>query len=382
VAQMLEPLDSETMYITPEMTRGFQAGSGAATAGIGVNLRKEVRTDLVQVVTPLKNGAAYRAGIRAGDVITQLIREVDSDGRPLRPAEVVRMQGLALKDVVKKLQGRAGTKIKVVVRREGIDQPLTFEMVRGQVRTESVLGFRRRADDNWEFLIDPVRQIGYVRLSQFDVNSAKDLGAVLEELRRRGMKGLVLDLRFNKGGLLTTSIDVADLFITDSVIVSVRPFKDPPISYVSQKKGSYCDFPLVCLINNWTAAGSEIVAACLQDHHRAVLVGERSYGLGIIKSIMPFDEGYLQLTTAVFERASGRNFDKATTSGSSEDAWGVRPDWGLALELSAKERADLEDNLRETEIIRRHDRPYEAAKFRDRQLEMALEHLRKTLQRP
>jgi carboxyl-terminal processing protease len=199
----------------------------------------------------------------------------------------------------------------------------------------------------------------------------RDLSRVLADLRGRGMKALILDLRFNQGGLLTTSTNVADLLTDDGLIVTVHPRGQKPVEFRGQHPGSLLDFPVVCLINGMSAAGTEIVAACLQDAKRAVVMGERSYGAGSVQNVFDFDGGELKLTTAVFTRPSGRNLDKGNSSGTPEDDWGVVPDKGFILNLSEKERADLEDSLKDLETIppRTPDRP-------DRQLQMALRHLR------
>src|SRR5205807_6656256 len=140
----------------------------------------------------------------------------------------------------------------------------------------------------------------------------------------------------------------------------------------------YHEFTIVCLINGGSASGSEIVSASLQDHGRARIVGERSYGKGSVQNIQPFGDGELKLTTASFWRPSGRNLNKSSTAGKEDDEWGVKPDKGYLLELSRKEREDLYEHLHNTEIIPRRDRPAKPklTEFKDRQLDMALNYLR------
>src|SRR5205085_5268284 len=139
-------------------------------------------------------------------------------------------------------------------------------------------------------------------------------------------KGFVLDLSFNSGGLLTSAVEISDRFIDDGLIVTMKPRVGKPSVFMGESEGSLLDFPMVCLINGGSASGSEIVSACLQDHNRAVIIGERSYGKGSVQNIQPFEGGDLKLTTASFWRPNGRNLNKSSTDGKDSDVWGVVPD--------------------------------------------------------
>jgi carboxyl-terminal processing protease len=213
-------------------------------------------------------------------------------------------------------------------------------------------------------------------LTTFARNTFDDLRRAMATLAEQGIKGIILDLRFNPGGLLQSAVDISDLFIDDGLIVSIRPRVGREDRYTGKHRGSLLDFPMVCLVNGYSASGSEIVSAALQDHSRAYIIGERSYGKGSVQNIRNFDGGEVKLTTASFWRPSGRNLNKASTSGKDEDEWGVTPD--KIVRLSHKERDDLAEYQRNTEIIQRKDRPGRTAKpeFKDRQLEAALEYLR------
>jgi carboxyl-terminal processing protease len=178
---------------------------------------------------------------------------------------------------------------------------------------------------------------------------------------------------------LTSAVEISDLFIDDGLIVTIKqPRASRAAPYNGQSEGSYLDFPMVCLVNNTSASGSEIVAACLQDHGRAVIMGERSYGKGSVQNIQPFEGGELKLTTASFWRPNGKNLNKSSTSGKEDEDWGVSPNPGHALKLSEKEREQLYDHLHEAEIIQGRDIQAKEKKtqFKDRQLEKALEYLR------
>ncbi len=212
-----------------------------------------------------------------------------------------------------------------------MDHPLDFEIVRGKVQVESVLGVKRNRNDSWDFVLDPENRICYVRLTNFARNTADDLTRVMEYLKNTGgIKGLILDLRFNPGGLLTSAVTISDLFIDDGLIVTIRPRVGREQSYTGEHEGSLLDFPMVCLVNGHSASGSEIVSACLQDHKRALIVGERSYGKGSVQNIQPFEDGELKLTTASFWRPNGKNLNRSSTSGKEDAEWGVTPDRGYS----------------------------------------------------
>ena len=204
----------------------------------------------------------------------------------------------------------------------------------------------------------------------------------MKKLSKEGVKGFILDLRFNPGGLLDSAIKISDLFIDDGLIVTIRHRDGTETSYVGRSDGSYTTFPMVCLINSGSASASEIVSACLQDHGRAIIMGSRSFGKGSVQTIHPFDnQSIVKLTTATFWRPNGRNLNKASTKGRDEDEWGVTPNKGYEIKLSKKEENDLFDHQRESEIIRGSPPPTTPTseakdEFRDRQLEMALEYLR------
>ena len=196
--------------------------------------------------------------------------------------------------------------------------------------------------------------------------------------KKKEVKGFILDLRFNPGGLLDSAVKISDLFIDDGLIVTVRPRLEKEVAFPGEHDGSHLDFPMACLVNGGSASGSEIVAACLQDHHRAIIIGERSYGKGSVQNIQPFEGGNLKMTTASFWRPSGKNLNKSSTGGKDDDEWGVLPDKGFQIKLTRKERDDLFEYQHNLEIIPRPDRPAKETKpqFKDKQMDAALEYLR------
>lgn len=382
IQTMLSHLDPYTNYIDAEMLARFKQDTQGRFSGIGIQIRKDATTDALLVVTPIKGSPAYHAGIKAGDLITKVIRPVDSQGKPLSPPEELYTKDLSLSDAVKKILGQPGTKVKLIIQREGEKEPREFEITRGTVEVESVLGHQRKDNDEWDYVIDPENRIAYVRLTSFQRNSFRDLRRVVYELSKEpgGIKGFVFDLRFNPGGLLDSAVRISDLFIDDGLIVSIRPRVGRELPYSGESEGSFLDFPMVCLINGGSASGSEIVAACLQDHNRAVIMGERSYGKGSVQNIADFEStgGQIKLTTATYWRPSGKNINKSSTKGSEDEDWGVLPEKPYLLKLTPKERDELAEHLRDAEVIQRRDIAPKEPKsaFQDKQLDMALEYLR------
>jgi C-terminal peptidase prc len=377
----LVKLDPYTTYIDPETVKRFEVEYKGEFDGIGVQIRKDSATDMLQVVTPIKGSPSYRIGLKAGDLITTVTREVDSLGNQLDKPEVILTKDVSLNDAVKKILGKAGTKVKLTVQREGEQKPLEFEIERGRIELESVFGVKRTEDDTWDYWLDKDAKIGYVRLSNFARNTASDLKRTVSDLRQQGMKGLVIDLRFNPGGLLESSRQICELFVgRGRQIVEIKqPRKDRRDLMVAHAAGyDRSAFEMVVLVNGYSASASEIVSACLQDHNRALIVGERSYGKGSVQNIQEFDGGQIKVTIASFWRPSGKNLNKSSTGGKEDEEWGVKPDSGYNIELSRKEREDLAEAQKNSEIIPRRDRPAKEPKtdFKDRQLDTALKYLR------
>jgi carboxyl-terminal processing protease len=380
---MLAKLDRHTDYIDPELVQRLSNDLEGQFYGIGVQIRKNNIRDQLQVVTPIYGSPAYKKGLKANDIITTIIREVDSEGKPLPKSETLPTKGMTTEEAVKKILGREGSPVKLLIEREGAKEPIAFNLIRGKVEVESVLGHKRNSDDTWNYVVDPENKICYVRLTQFSRNTSRDLEKVMKALYKAGIKGFILDLRFNPGGRLEQAVKISDLFMDDGLIVSIKPRSGAETSYVGKSDGSYTTFPMVCLVNGGSASASEIVSACLQDHARAVVIGTRSYGKGSVQTIFPFDTGgQIKVTTATFWRPNGHNLNKASTKGGDEEEWGVLPSSGYEIKLTPKELSELQDHLRDTEIIRdpvTNDGTTslkEKLDFQDRQLEAALNYLR------
>jgi carboxyl-terminal processing protease len=316
--------------------------------------------------------------MQSGDLITAITRREDDKGRLLDPPEVTSTKGLPLDSVTKRLIGLTRTQVKLTVQRPGVDHPLEFTISRGAIVPETVVGLQRNPDDSWDYFADREKRIGYIRLITFARTTGRDLEAVLKTMTEKGLGGLVLDLRQNTGGFLDTAVAIARLFIDSGSVVTLRGRDRRERPYNAERKGSYVGFPMVCLINDITASGSEIVAACLQDHGRATVMGERSAGVASVQNLYDFDGGQLKVTTDSFWRPSGKGLDKSVTSGKEEEEWGVLPDSAYSFKLPSHEKKELVDHLANSLIIPPRDRPSQKidTKFHDRVLEGALEYLR------
>jgi carboxyl-terminal processing protease len=205
-------------------------------------------------------------------------------------------------------------------------------------------------------MLDHDKKIGYIRLTAFSRETSADLEKALEELTTEHMRGLVLDLRFNPGGLLKSATDIADLFVTDGVIVSTEGRNTPRRVVTAKKPGTFEGFPMVVLVNRYSASASEIVSACLQDHHRAVIIGERTWGKGSVQNVIDLEDGRsaLKLTTARYLRPNGHNIHRLKDAKES-DEWGVMPDKGYDLKLPDQELGQLIRNRRDRDIVLVHD---------------------------
>jgi carboxyl-terminal processing protease len=221
---------------------------------------------------------------------------------------------------------------------EGSEEPETISITRAIIEIPSVLGDHRKPDGHWDFMLDKDKKIGYVRVTGFMQNTVDELKTALAQLKDEGAKGLILDLRDDPGGLLSAAVEVSDLFLDKGEIVSTKGRNTLPRSFSAQKDGLYEDIPMVVLVNQNSASASEIVSAALQDHKRAAIVGQRSYGKGSVQNILELEDGnsVLKLTVASYYRPSGENIHRFKNARNS-DKWGVSPDKGLEVKLTTRE---------------------------------------------
>ncbi len=342
---MVRQLDPHSEYISPEEVQRFQEELDQEFGGIGIVVEINATTRRLTVLSPLPDTPAFSAGMRAGDVIL-VINDQSTEG-------------FQISDAVGLMRGDPGTTLTLTTRHAGATQLLELKLTRAIIPIASVLGDSRNPDGSWRFTLQKHPRIGYIRLVGFGEQTADELSDTIRSLESR-IDGLIIELRGNGGGLLNAAVAVCDLFIDQGTIVSIRG-RDPRgwRDYTaSPTKTLLSSLPIVVLIDGYSASASEIMAACLQDSGRAIIVGERSWGKGTVQNILPFEGGKsaLKLTVATYWRPNGRNIHRHRDM-TENDAWGVSPDEGYEVKLTDEQYRQV--------VKARHDRDYVRSEAKD-----------------
>lgn len=321
---MLQSLDQHSSFINTGEWKQFRRHIEGKFGGIGIQVGVDPETRRLKVIAPMVGTPAYEAGVLAGDQIMEI------DGKTT--------EGMTPDKAVEVLTGRPGTDVKLTVLHEETEETETVSITRSIIELPSVLGDQRRPDDQYDFMLDKDKKIGYVRITGFVQNTAEELRKALEQLREEGVKGLILDLRDDPGGLLTSAVEISDMFLEKGKVVSTEGRNTIPKTFLAQKDSPYEDLPLVVLINQNSASASEIVSAALQDNGRATVIGQRSYGKGSVQNILELEDGssVLKLTVASYHRPNGDNIHRFRDSKAS-DKWGVSPSPGMEVKLTPRE---------------------------------------------
>jgi carboxyl-terminal processing protease len=334
---MLETLDPHSAFYTPEMYKEMQEETKGRFEGLGIEIT--LKEGILTVVAPIEGTPASKAGILAGDLIVKI------DGEPTK--------NLTLMDSVKRLRGPKGTKVTITIMREGFTKPKDVPLTRDVIPIRSV---RYEVMEN---------QYGYIRLSHFQDKTDSEFGKALKavETDSKGpLKGLILDLRNNPGGLLDQAVKVSDRFVDSGVIVSIDGRREEQkMKFYAHAQGTMSRYPLVVLINNGSASGSEIVAGAIQDYGRGLLVGTQTFGKGSVQTIFPLKDGSgLRLTTAKYYTPNGRSIHNK----------GIAPD--IVVEPPKPEEEKPATPNKEKEKAKKEEK-----KPPDLQLNRALELLKK-----
>jgi carboxyl-terminal processing protease len=349
VKGMLRGLDPHSSFLTRDEYSEMQVDTKGAFGGIGIEIG--IKEGVLTVISPIEDTPAFRAGVKAGDMIIKINDKLTKD--------------MTLSDAVKLMRGPKGTDVTIWIMREGFDELKPFELTRAIIKIKSV---RSRVLEEG---------FGYVRIAQFQENTTTELEKALKEFASKtgGLKGLVLDLRNNPGGLLQQAVRVSDLFLKSGVIVSTKgraPGQD--MSFEAKSAGTHTGFPIIVIVNHGSASASEIVAGALQDHDKAVILGTRTFGKGSVQTIIPLADGSaVRLTTSKYY----------TPSGTSIQAKGIEPDIVVGEEVREHiKEEDLEGHLEEEappedeEKIKVEEKTAARVGGEDIQLKRALDYLK------
>jgi len=320
---MLRELDPHSSFLKPEDYKELQIETKGKFGGLGIEIT--IRDNILTVVSPLEDTPADKAGIQANDQIIKI------DDQPT--------QDMSLMDAVQKMRGPKGSKVKLTILRKGMQKPLEVELVRDIISIQSVKSHA----------LEP--GFGYVRISSFQSGTAADLRKALTQLETEnsGLQGLILDLRNDPGGLLDQAVEVSDEFLDGGLIVYTGGrLENQKMRFEAHKKSKPFAFPIVVLVNSGSASASEIVAGALQDHKRAIVMGEQTFGKGSVQTVIPLNDGSaLRLTTSLYYTPSGRSIQ----------AKGITPDIIVRKENSKSEEAQGDDltRIREKDLPRHFD---------------------------
>ncbi len=308
---MLQGLDPHSSFMTPENYKEMQVETRGSFGGIGIEIG--IRDEMLTVIAPLEDTPAFRAGIKAGDKIIKI--------------EDKFTKGMTLFDAVKLMRGKRGTDITISIMRKGFKNPQPYTITRDVIKIKSVK-FRELEDG-----------FGYIRIAQFKEKTSSEVEEALKKLGSRDgrLKGLILDLRNDPGGLLTKAVEVADKFLTSGLIVYTKGrVVNQDMKFEAKEEGTHPDYPVIVLVNGGSASASEIVAGALQDQNRAIILGTQTFGKGSVQTIIPLSDGTaIKLTTSKYY----------TPSGKAIQAKGIEPDIIVGEEIRHIKEKDLAGHL-------------------------------------
>jgi carboxyl-terminal processing protease len=348
---MLSSLDPHSGYMSPEAFKEFQVETKGEFGGLGIQI--SMKDSILTVIAPIEDTPAYMAGIKAGDKILKI------DGESTK--------NMSIQDAVSKMRGPKGKPVTLNIFREGWTEPKDIPIVRDIIKIKSVKA---------KMLKD---EIGYIKLTQFQEMTSDDLTKALKDLKEKGMKSIILDLRNDPGGLLNSAVDVAGQFLPPKkLVVYIKGRTGDKIEYFTEGDDpTYTDLPMVVLVNQGSASASEIVAGALKDWNRAVIVGVQTFGKGSVQTLIPLSDGAgLRLTTAKYYTPSGVSIQNV----------GITPDIVVKLEakdgkgISVIREKDLEGHLQNEKNIQAPDDedkvPLEVQEKDDVQLQRAIDALK------
>ncbi|WP_425614487.1 S41 family peptidase [Anatilimnocola sp. NA78] len=338
---MIDELDPYSKYTTPDELPKFQEAIGQEFPGIGIVVELDEKEKRLKIRSPIPKLPAFQAGLKAGDIILQI------DGKDTA--------GKSLEECTKDIRGEEGTTVKLVVKRGTSEETLEFEVQRAKIPIESVKGDRHDAAGEWIWNLPGHPRLGYIRIVSFGERTVDELKTALETFGpgAKSIDGLILDMRGNAGGLLTSAVGVCDAFLDEGLIVSTRGRNKVQLESHSAKPDLVVpkSLPILVLVDGFSASASEIVAACLQDNGRAVVAGQRSWGKGTVQKVYMLEgnKSALRLTFASYWRPSGKDIHKRRDAKDTDD-WGVSPDQGLEVIIGKELQEKLYRQRNERDI--------------------------------
>lgn len=326
---MLNELDPFSVYVPPAQQEAFDRALEGSFKGVGIQLNQNENGQL-EVITPIDGSPAAKAGMMAGDIILKV------NGEPI--------EGLRMPDVQKKIGGPLGSEVRLTVRHAtGEEAELT--MTREEIVMPTIKGYGRNTDNTWDYYVCDDPKIAYIRVTQFTPDTFPTMAPVISQLVSDGMRGLVLDLRFNPGGRLDQALQMLDMLVPRGTLLVTKGRNRPESRLDATGSSAVPYFPMIVLVNEHSASASEIVAGSLMDNKRALVLGQRTYGKGSVQEVIPLDgkAGELKLTVAYYYLPSGRLVHK------KKDAtdWGVQPQIVVPMDLETERKVFLEMSNRE-----------------------------------
>lgn len=313
---MMKSLDPHSSFMTAEMYKELEVETRGSFGGIGIEIT--ILKDVLTVVSPIEDTPAFQAGIKAGDQIIKI------DGKSTKDITIM--------EAVSKLRGPKDTKVTLTIMRETLDKPTDIVITRSIIKIKSIKA--RMYED----------RIGYIRIAAFQEKTVDDLRKALKDLDgpTQSLKGLILDMRNNPGGLLNQAVEISDVFLKSGVIVSTKgKAKSLNHEFAARDNGDEPACPIAILVNEGTASAAEIVSGALQDNQRAIIVGTRTFGKGSVQTVIPLEDGSaLKLTTAKYYTPSGRSIQ----------AEGIAPDIIIRYQRPAQEKEGAENRIRERDL--------------------------------
>lgn len=347
VSGMLENLDEFTSVIWPSEVDDFNKHTRGDFVGVGIQITQDVGKH-VRVESPLEDSPAYKAGIKPGDFITEV------DGKSTLD--------MTTNQAVQTITGEPGTTVRLTIKDPVTEETRVVPLKREQIKIRTVRGYQRneKKKTGWDYVIDPTTKIGYVRVSGFMDKTVEDLEDALKQMRKEGVRGLILDLRFNPGGLLTSAVHMCELFMKkgDPVVMTKGRSRQQNMEINSKSEDNYHDLPLVVLVNEYSASASEIVAGALSGLKEACVVGARTYGKGSVQNLIPIsdNQAYLKLTTAKYHVPDNERLEDpwyCLHREKNSETWGVEPH--ITVKVIPQELGKILRLRREKDVLKGKD---------------------------